>query len=667
MRYFVLFVFVLFALSGTLVSKDYLQPNESVKLQDKAPVLLENDTNVNYSERGILAAPPQFNSIVFDSARNGYGWSNSGPRALDMAVDAISGDVFAGACYRGWVTGDANSGIIAVSALNVSQGFDLNNISITQYINTPLPTDPSLGGRYPSFQAAPEGPIPIWNQYTVAGTPTTSDAKLAFDVFGWGGGGFTPMISWTTNSEPGTIHSLWLGCTDLYKDPNGTYHIGGMWEIDLNTDYWTFIHGTSTDLSNWTWDPGIDPADVGWTVNDIASMNNPRFAWGSNGFGAWVSTGYFAGTGDTDYKLMLCTTNDYGATWSAVQRFEFSQLGFPETITQADSIIDPNDTTGTTYYVGDAQNGFTYQFDLIVTPNNEIHFGCTHTWGVPVTGDPTSYYPHGLHMGLFDIESDDAGANWTPHRIGWNAGLLVGDSPNDYETLNEIDLGVDDAGNFYASWDDRDRQHAVPSAFPRTDDRQTETNYDVWASFSYSGADLWLEDPVRVTNDTLTSTGGLKMAQDNMSSLIIPGAAKDTAITYVVYQIGDPLRPLAAPTSWMDHVVWYYIAEAKLPFAHPGSVKPVNDQIPQGFTLHQNYPNPFNPTTTIRFEITKSSKTELTVYNALGQEVATLVNQQLNPGVYDYEWNASALASGIYFYELKTSEVTKVKKMVLMK
>ena len=71
MRYFVLFVFVLFALSGTLVSKDYLQPNESVKLQDKAPVLLENDTNVNYSERGILAAPPQFNSIVFDYVGSG--------------------------------------------------------------------------------------------------------------------------------------------------------------------------------------------------------------------------------------------------------------------------------------------------------------------------------------------------------------------------------------------------------------------------------------------------------------------------------------------------------------------------------------------------------------------------------------------------------------------
>ncbi|NIT56648.1 MAG: T9SS type A sorting domain-containing protein [Aliifodinibius sp.] len=93
----------------------------------------------------------------------------------------------------------------------------------------------------------------------------------------------------------------------------------------------------------------------------------------------------------------------------------------------------------------------------------------------------------------------------------------------------------------------------------------------------------------------------------------------------------------------------------------------MNDQLPQSFALHQNYPNPFNPTTTIRFEITKSSETELNVYNALGQHVATLVNERLNTGVYDYQWDASTLASGVYFYELKTPEFTEVKKMVLMK
>jgi hypothetical protein len=157
--------------------------------------------------------------------------------------------------------------------------------------------------------------------------------------------------------------------------------------------------------------------------------------------------------------------------------------------------------------------------------------------------------------------------------------------------------------------------------------------------------------------------GGLRLAQDNMSSLI----ANDTAKTYMVYQVGDPARiAINPPTTWADHVVWYYMAEAKIP-TFTVSVNQISNQVPESFTLHQNYPNPFNPTTTIRFEITKSSKTELSIYNALGQQVTTLVNRQLSPGVYDYEWNASDLASGIYFYKLKTPEVTKVKKMVLMK
>ncbi|MEJ2261195.1 MAG: hypothetical protein P8X83_06035, partial [Nitrosopumilaceae archaeon] len=79
-------------------------------------------------------------------------------------------------------------------------------------------------------------------------------------------------------------------------------------------------------------------------------------------------------------------------------------------------------------------------------------------------------------MGLFDVQSNDAGATWILNRIGYNSGLLDGDLGGEWETLNEIDLGYDDAGNFYAAWEDRDRQHAVLSAFPRFDDRNEKTN-----------------------------------------------------------------------------------------------------------------------------------------------------------------------------------------------
>jgi hypothetical protein len=85
------------------------------------------------------------------------------------------------------------------------------------------------------------------------------------------------------------------------------------------------------------------------------------------------------------------------------------------------------------------------------------------------------------------------------------------------------------------------------------------------------------------------------------------------------------------------------------------------------YYLKQNYPNPFNPITNIEFSIPKSEFVTLKVYNILGEDVATLVSEKLSVGTYQYEWNASNLTSGIYFYRLVVDDFVEVKKMVLMK
>jgi len=89
--------------------------------------------------------------------------------------------------------------------------------------------------------------------------------------------------------------------------------------------------------------------------------------------------------------------------------------------------------------------------------------------------------------------------------------------------------------------------------------------------------------------------------------------------------------------------------------------------LPDKFEIYQNYPNPFNPSTTIQFDIPKASFVTLKVYNVLGQDVMTLVNEDTKIGSYEVEFNASTLASGIYFYRLEAGSFIETKKLILMK
>ncbi|MCW8803518.1 MAG: T9SS type A sorting domain-containing protein, partial [Ignavibacteriaceae bacterium] len=81
----------------------------------------------------------------------------------------------------------------------------------------------------------------------------------------------------------------------------------------------------------------------------------------------------------------------------------------------------------------------------------------------------------------------------------------------------------------------------------------------------------------------------------------------------------------------------------------------------------QNYPNPFNPSTTISFQVPVESNVSLKVYDMLGNEVATLVNETKTAGEYDIDFNAATIASGIYFYRLQAGDFVETKRMMLMK
>ena len=99
----------------------------------------------------------------------------------------------------------------------------------------------------------------------------------------------------------------------------------------------------------------------------------------------------------------------------------------------------------------------------------------------------------------------------------------------------------------------------------------------------------------------------------------------------------------------------------------PSSVPGDDEQKPVSFNLYQNYPNPFNPTTEIKYSILNDGFTTLKIYDMLGREVKTLVNEEKPAGIYNVYFDASKLSSGIYFYSITSGSFHQTRKMVLAK
>jgi photosystem II stability/assembly factor-like uncharacterized protein len=161
----------------------------------------------------------------------------------------------------------------------------------------------------------------------------------------------------------------------------------------------------------------------------------------------------------------------------------------------------------------------------------------------------------------------------------------------------------------------------------------------------------------------------------------------DTNIGFCVGQAGRIIRstngginwtqqtsPTTDPLAYLDFTDynngWIVGFNGKILYTSNGGamwVHPVSTEIPNSFSLSQNYPNPFNPTTIINFHLPVFSNVSLKIYDMLGSEVATLVNEELNSGVYEIEFDGSNYSSGVYFYSLSAGSYIETKKMILLK
>ncbi len=137
-----------------------------------------------------------------------------------------------------------------------------------------------------------------------------------------------------------------------------------------------------------------------------------------------------------------------------------------------------------------------------------------------------------------------------------------------------------------------------------------------------------------------------------LGSLDLPGTSMDPEILNVACSFPDTSNMVAFSTTNLGVMV--------------------ENGIPLQYNLSQNYPNPFNPSTKISFDLIEGGKSTLIVYNLLGKKINTLMNSSLNPGHHSIEWNGldyngQSVASGVYFYELRSGDFVAKKKMLLLR
>jgi len=185
---------------------------------------------------------------------------------------------------------------------------------------------------------------------------------------------------------------------------------------------------------------------------------------------------------------------------------------------------------------------------------------------------------------------------------------------------------------------------------------------DAWLTYCDPGVDF-IQIAVLASNPTHNNIFGIEAGTalfPNASNQVDPNLVSENRC------VGFGIHSAAYSTMTADS--WKFIdAGISWLLGEDVAVDEIDAEKPEFFKLGQNYPNPFNPSTKITFSLKTKGHTTLTVYNAMGQLITTLADQDMNVGTYHVTFDARELPSGIYFYQIKSGEFTQVKKMILTK
>jgi acid phosphatase len=241
------------------------------------------------------------------------------------------------------------------------------------------------------------------------------------------------------------------------------------------------------------------------------------------------------------------------------------------------------------------------------------------------------------------VNWQDASTNGIPSSVN----VPLTDFPTEYSTLPTVSFVIPNQNN--------DMHDGSISA----GDTWLQNNLDGYIQWAKTHNSLFIltfdEDDNSSNNQIPTIFVGQMVKKENYSIKINHlNILRTIEDMYGLGHAGSSADSSAIPTSY-----WITTTDVKSNNYHTG--------IPKNFRLFQNYPNPFNPSTIIKYDLPKEEIVSLKVYNILGKEVKTLVNEFENAGTYNISFNASELPSGIYFYRFISGNFTQVKKLILLK
>lgn len=326
-----------------------------------------------------------------------------------------------------------------------------------------------------------------------------------------------------------------------------------------------------------------------------------------------------------------------------------------------------------------------YQSDMIVVNNIFVNSNLQpYMTGLDYGETDADYLP----MGIINVDTLPSGYDVLPRKMMVDANVVYWDP----KFADMVQICIDNQVNQSTDW------HSQTI----TMNSRTQAMFDDDTNYPYLVEGTWYEKCPNFTNPEDLLTDGVDSIRafsigtvDTLSGNVLMVWRKvltDLDLYYVYsdwpipidlsyddtdlleggingFPVGDLNWFPAEKAAWEAQKSAEYAAiDAAIDAGHPVAIRETVYE-PTDFRLSQNYPNPFNPTTTISYTLPKAGNVTLTVYNSLGQEVMTLVNNEFkaSAGSYNVHFDGSGLSSGIYFYTLTFNNNTIAKKMVLMK